>query len=801
MPISLDDLKSRIDPRHTVLLLGAGASVPSGAPTGTDLAKCLWKEVAKSEPASEDLIETASILVRRYTRRPVVETVRRELLKLKPNGGILGLPKFGWHQIYTTNFDRLVEAAFKVQGLALTPIRSNYDFSNRETDTNPKLFKIHGCVSQDAAFGDKSSMILTESDYIEFERYRQALFSSLQTAMLTKDVLIIGQSLRDRHLQDLVRRVLNSKQEGSVGQVFVLVYDPDDLRAPLLEDQGARIAFGGIDELVHTLAQDFNEASTEAGAETTVSSHNLPLRLVGAVDDVSSSILVSPNARRMFHGGPASYADIRSGATFERALKDRILEQIEKRQNSVIALVGAAGVGKTTFARQLLAKFHDAQYYAWEHRSDFAFHHQDWISVEADLRAKNRRGVLLVDECTNAMRSTNTLVDHLSKLDRSALALIVTANAAQWAPRMKSPHFGVRDVQYELSSLQNSEIYSLISLVEHNPQVAALVHADFKRQRREDQFNSLRQRCGSDMFVCLRNIFANDSLDVILLQEYDALEEGLQEYYRFVAALESIGTRVHRQLVIRMLKINPGRIGPLLDGLTGIVDEYTINTKNGIFGWSTRHPVIARRITQFKFSGAEELKKLFDRVIENLNPSEPLELQTVRAICDTEFGIGRIGDSETRKDLYTKLTKLAPGERIPWHRLIRELLNEGDYETTEYVIRDAETAAGVDAPIARFKIRLIVARALNSKGISNSDRLAMLRHAYEEAIRNTDHNRFDKYSYSVLCDVAVEVAHLGGGSYLLSEAIKHMRDASSRILDKEMDTRLHQYERTLARLQ
>jgi hypothetical protein len=65
----------------------------------------------------------------------------------------------------------------------------------------------------------------------------------------------------------------------------------------------------------------------------------------------------------------------------------------------------------------------------------------------------------------------------------------------------KSPHFGAPDVQYELSSLQNSEIYSLISLVEHNPQVAALVHADFKRQRREEQFISLRQRCGSDMFV------------------------------------------------------------------------------------------------------------------------------------------------------------------------------------------------------------------------------------------------------------------------------------------------------------
>jgi hypothetical protein len=130
---------------------------------------------------------------------------------------------------------------------------------------------------------------------------------------------------------------------------------------------------------------------------------------------------------------------------------------------------------------------------------------------------------------------------------------------------MKSPYFGTKGAHYELSSLQDAEIYSLISLVQHNPQVSALVHNDFKRQRREHQFLSLHKKCGSDMFVCLRNIFANENLDVILLQEFDGLDEPLQEYYRFVAALESIGTRVHRQLVIRMLHINPTRIGALLD--------------------------------------------------------------------------------------------------------------------------------------------------------------------------------------------------------------------------------------------
>jgi len=161
-----------------------------------------------------------------------------------------------------------------------------------------------------------------------------------------------------------------------------------------------------------------------------------------------------------------------------------------------------------------------------------------------------------------------------------------------------------------------------------------------------------------------------------------------------------------------------------------------------------------------------QLRTSGSRHVGPIYPAESIELQTVRAICDNDFGIGRIGDANTRRSLYSKLTSLAPGERIPWHRLIRELLNEDDYETTEYVIRDAEAAVGVDAPIARFKIRLIVARAKHTKGISRPDRLAMLRHAYEQASRNAEFDRFDKYSFSVLCDVAVEIANMGGGKSL-----------------------------------
>jgi hypothetical protein len=43
------------------------------------------------------------------------------------------------------------------------------------------------------------------------------------------------------------------------------------------------------------------------------------------------------------------------------------------------------------------------------------------------------------------------------------------------------------------------------------------------------------------------------------------------------------------------LHINPTHVQGILNGLSGIVDEQDFNERNGIYGWSTRHLVIARK--------------------------------------------------------------------------------------------------------------------------------------------------------------------------------------------------------------
>jgi SIR2-like domain len=796
MPITLQALKAAINPLRTALILGAGASVPSGAPTGSQLAAGLWKSLANSDPKSNDLLETASFLTRTYGRAPVVNEIRRVLSGLKPTGGLAGLPVFQWRQIFTTNFDELIEKAYQQRGLPISVIRSNYDFTNTETSEGTKIFKIHGCITQDVSLGHKASMLLTETDYERFETYRQASFASLQSALMIGDILIIGQSLRDPHLFELIKRTLTAKREGAPGNVYALTYDQDDVRAPLLEDRGARMAFGGIDEFVHTMSADFRSPEPHRPSSVT----NLPVNLVSTVIEVVEAAKLPPNVRRMFNGGAATYADIRAGATFKRSGLTEVIEQLKEGKALVATITGAAGVGKTTLARQLMLEILDSGVSAWEHRSDFYFDHQAWLKFEAELRTLEQTGVLFVDECTSSLRAVNELVNKLAAITAPAIRLVLTANSSQWAPRVKSPKIFSKGRVIELSKLVEVELNALINLVQHNNEIANLVSSSFKRLPRSTQIATLRQKCSADMFVCLNNIFANQSLDVILLQEFEALADHLQEYYRYVAALEAVGTRVHRQLLLRMLKSPAQQISAALAGLTGIVDEYDIDERLGIYGWSTRHLVIARIISDYKFSSLEELQSLFVAIIENINPTVAIELQSLRAICDSDYGIGRLGDSKTRKNLYRRLIEVAPGERIPWHRLIRELLNEGDLDEAEFTIRAAEEAVRIDAPLSRYKVRLLVMRAQKTKGISNSDRLALLRKAYELARRNIDHFHWDKFSYRELCNVAIRLAERGESAYILDEAISMMRAAAEEILDPTMTKEVREFEQARARL-
>jgi hypothetical protein len=796
--VQVDELAGSVVPERTVLLLGAGASVPSGAPTGRELAADLSREL-RGRVISDDLVETATILQQRVGRGPLVKAIRARLAPLTPTGGLATIPDFPWAAIYTTNFDQLVERAYRRVGRDVTVIRSNYDWAKLERLKGPPLFKIHGCITEDSVDGHRSGMVLTEYDYDDHENYREALFARLASDLMSKDVLVIGQSLQDRHLQDVMKAAAAAKQRsGAPGRLLALLYESDPDRAGIWTARGFTVAFGGIDDFMRSVTSRL----TPDRQTMTWEADRLILKpgLQVAAIDVDHALNLLPDATRMFHGRAATYADIASGLTFPRTLGARLAQDLAQSEVRFLSVVGVAGVGKTTLARQLLAHAANRGSYCWEHPGDYALDPQEWADVDQQLEEKQKDGVLLLDDCAPLMAQVNALVRVLAPRTGGRLKLVLTATNAQWHARMEHPALFSMGVVHRASELSRDDIDALVRLVAERPAIRELVDPNFARLSGSEQTRRLRERARADMYVCLKNIFASEGLDDILLREMADLEVGQQDVYRYVAALEAAGGRVHRQLLLRMLPIRADEIHDLLSGLEGVVDEYTVSEIDGIYRWATRHELIGQTIARYSYSDQDELFDLLKKAIDNLNPAVYLELRSLREMCNSEWGIAALSDEDAQLALYQRMVEVAPGERVPRHRIIRKLLDLRDIEGASQAIRMAEEAVRLDPPLNRYKVRLAMVRADVTPGILPANRLAILRNA--EPVARSGIKRFpdDRLAFSVYADLGVAVAERSGDLRILDEALREMAAAYERILDPAMETDLERYERQRRRL-
>jgi len=558
------------------------------------------------------------------------------------------------------------------------------------------------------------------------------------------------------------------------------------------------VCFGGLDEFADALL------NATPSNQLVLSVTSDPLDTAPKVHPATVEVAVAAasqtaNINKMFNGRPASYADISRGWTFPRTLSDRLENQLAGDNKRIAYIIGAAGVGKTTAVRQTLSRLTKRDIRCFEHKRDFAIPTDAWLSVDRELRKRKEIAVLFVDDAHEHMREVNRLAESLCANPKPALKLVLTSSRPHWNPRLKSPVIFSHGCDYRLSCLDNAEINALLDLFDQQAAIAALVEQQFLGFSRQERRRRLADRCQADMFVCLKHIFAFQSIDTIILQEYADLSEDYQEIYRHIAAMESAGVRVHRQLVIRTIGVEAGAVRRVLDDLDDIIDEYTVSEREGVYGWSVRHPEIARLIAKYKFSDPDEFYGLLDRVVSNLNPSYAIEIKSLEDICNNA-GLGRIIDKSRQNVLLRKMISLAPNLRVPRHRLITNLISLECFDIAETEIRVFEKELKPDGPVQRYKVDLKLGIADKTPAIMNSDRAAFAQEA--AALAEAGITRFseDKNMYRVYLEAGLAYFRHSGNPDLFNTAMKKTLEAQSRILDPDLQRIISFNERIAAKL-
>lgn len=116
-----------------------------------------------------------------------------------------------FEDIITTNYDTNIELCFNWD---ISVINRNLSSLNKISGKN-KLFKIHGCVSDDSD-GFHSEIVITEKDYNDFNNNNKYLFYKLYSFFTEKKIVFIGYSINDPNIRFLLNQVIE-ENAGKVG--------------------------------------------------------------------------------------------------------------------------------------------------------------------------------------------------------------------------------------------------------------------------------------------------------------------------------------------------------------------------------------------------------------------------------------------------------------------------------------------------------------------------------------------------------------------------------------------------------
>jgi hypothetical protein len=166
----------------------------------------------------------------------------------------------------------------------------------------------------------------------------------------------------------------------------------------------------------------------------------------------------------------------------------------------------------------------------------------------------------------------------------------------------------------------------------------------------------------------------------------------------------------------------------------------------------------------------------------------------MRELCNVESGLPRLPDKKVQNTLLRQIMSVVPGERVPRHRLIRNLIDMGEFEKAETEIRIFEKDFGADGPVARYKVTLLTARAKGTVGIMEEDRLAILEQA--AALAANSNQRFPNRQtlLAAYCEVGIEIHKRTGDRAVYDAAVAECKAAEERTGDPDIPRMVARYE-------
>jgi hypothetical protein len=230
--------------RRAILFVGAGVSMAVGLPSWQSLIDHLLDELALEKTAIEGMHDGYQMLAEYYRLQrggigPLRSWLDRHWKIEKERVAASPLHKLivelDFPIIYTTNYDRNLEIAFEIQGRPYAKISNAKEIASAPVGVT-HIIKYHG------DFEDDSSLVLTETDFLNRLSFASPLDFRLRADALASTILFIGYSMSDPNIRLLLHRIWQTWEQSchreSRPKSFIFMAECNPVQAAVLENWG-----------------------------------------------------------------------------------------------------------------------------------------------------------------------------------------------------------------------------------------------------------------------------------------------------------------------------------------------------------------------------------------------------------------------------------------------------------------------------------------------------------------------------------------------------------------------------------
>ena len=453
-------LTSLVREGRGVLLLGAGASLGSVdatgrvAPTSRELGELLADKFLGGTHRTEGLSIVGEYAISEADLVTVQAFIRDQFSGLRPTEAHALLPAFSWRGLATTNYDQLIEDAYRAASRPLQRPRVWLKDGDRIDDVRRDaaavlLLKLHGCIS--LTDDPDLPLILTPDQYLTHRKRRERLFRQFDEWASEFSVIFIGHSLGDTDLRQLINDVC--ERVPSRPHFYAVLKNADEIVCRRWEAKRLTVIQGSFLEFLQSLDSSIPRgfrgvAPLAAGIPESAASLlcrpgaslppgamqflTLDTELVKGARSGASELRV----RDFYRGDSQGWAAIEAGLDVRRHLADEMLTDhflIEESEHSsrmeLVLIRAAAGAGKSVLLRRI----------AWDAAHEYGKQCL-WLTpqgvlevgaVREVLSATAGRVFLFVDSAGERVRELETLARRIGEAGKR-LTVVIAERMNEW---------------------------------------------------------------------------------------------------------------------------------------------------------------------------------------------------------------------------------------------------------------------------------------------------------------------------------------------------------------------------------